>query len=227
MSSLLAAEMGCHHRPWVMGHPGLLPRRARDAGRDRVLFVGTAGHAIDLATRPAFQEMVLRTLMRQLGATGRPVELIVRPHHADRQGLDLPALDANVQVRVERSGTVSQALKGVAVMVTTVSTGIVEASLSGVPVAACPEEMTSLIAGMRSLPGVHWATSGEEAAEAALRALRGEAIGCPAETDLVPYVVPFIGWPLLAAHLRGLEPAMSDPDAARHAETLLRLMEGA
>jgi len=224
-SAVLRAEMGARHHPWVMGFPTRLPARRRDPRRDKVLFLGTAGHAITLAVHPQHQFRLLSVLTERLAAFGRPVDLVIRPHHSDDAGLRVPDAGAAVHVRIDRSGTLSQALRGVAVMVTTISTGIVEGALSGVPVVACPEAVTELIAGMRGIPGVYWAETASEAADAACRVLQRAPLEDSSPAAAVPYVTEFVGWRQLRQHLAGLSAAFSDPAAVPHARTLVRLME--
>jgi hypothetical protein len=220
---VLRREMGSRHHPWVMGHPGRLPARVRDRHRDIVLFLGTAGHAITLEDHPRHQQDVLDALVARLVGLGRPVDLVIRPHYSDEGALRLLATASAVRTSVARLGTLSDALRGVAVMVTTISTGVVEAALSGVPVVACPETVTELIAGMRGIPGVHWSSTPAEAADLACSILVGTELKRPVPHGPA-YVSEFVGWTRLARHLDGLNAAFSEAEAVGHAHVLARLM---
>jgi hypothetical protein len=223
-NEVLVREMGSRHRPWVMGYPGAALARRPRGDRDIVLFLGTAGHAITLETQPRHQQTVLDMLAAALVSLRRPVELLIRPHHSDESALRLPPGAERLRARICRRGSLGRTLRGVTLMVTTVSTGIIEAALAGLPVVACPETTTELVRGMKGIPGVHWASSAGEASELACRILLGSEPKMSVTVAGLPYVTEFIGWSRLARHLDGLDAAPSEVEAIAHAGVLARWM---
>ena len=109
-------------------------------------------------------------------------------------------------------------------MVTSVSTAIIEAALCRVPVVACPESMTDLVAGMRGTPGVFWAASTSEAAQAVCSALRGAPLEAAPLLGASAYATEFVGWPRLREHLLHLSAEPSDAHALSHARILAKLI---
>lgn len=227
-AEVLRSEMGPErHRAWVMGYPAPpRPRGSRGSrfrnGRKRVLFLCTGDHALNLVGEPRHEQLVLRDVMQRLSVSEVPVDVVVRPHHSGAPLLALPVGAPNVKIHVGREGSMEKALRSAAVVVTTVSTGIVEAVAAERQVVACPSSMTPLVEGLRTLPGVLWATSPAQAADLLMDFLAGRDF--PTQTVDGPlYVTAFVGWRRLAEHLATLEPHLTEPAAAQHARVLVEL----
>lgn len=230
LPELLRSEVGDPPATSVIGLPTFAMSgwgRRRGSRRDRrtVLFIGTAGHASNLALPPRHQQALLDAVSSQLATLTSGVELVVRPHHSGGAPITLPTLPG-LAVRMERARRLEDAVADASLIVTTFSTVVVDAWAMGVPVVACPGFSSSALAACHTIPGIYWCENVADAARRTAEIIDGDIID-PSPSNGPEYIRPFIGWRRLRNLLAGLEVEPRDLRVAKFGAALGAYVEAA